>query len=175
MGKPVCATCGCLFLVLRTPQEFVPKQTTKEWTGVHCTVWYQKTGVQVHCIRSRSVHTCSAEASHGELLVSMAQEVTTLASSGFTAGSEERERKLRALLPGLISSIVSTRRLEVDSAVLTTRLVLDRQLFKKGVKLFEAIAGLVASEMETRPENLSLLVDILRSDIFFSVDMVKVN
>jgi hypothetical protein len=55
--------------------------------------------------------TYSAEANHGELVASMTKEVNTLATGGFTGeDSEERERKLRSLLPSLVTSIFGTRR-----------------------------------------------------------------
>lgn len=60
------------------------------------------------------------------------------------------------------------------SDTLNYRLVLDRQLFKKSVQFFEAVVELVAKELPVRPSNLALVVDLLRSDHFFSVDHVRV-
>lgn len=43
------------------------------------------------------------------------------------------------------------------------------------MKLFEAIIGLATQELRSKPEGLSLIVDILKCDSFFSVDMLKVT
>jgi hypothetical protein len=52
---------------------------------------------------------------------------------------------------------------------------MDRQLFKTVIKLFEAIIGLVTKELPQKPENLSQIVDILKTDSFFLVEMVRVG